>query len=65
MPTLLEKRLAMALKQRQRLGLFLLIGTYVFWPMFPGWEPFNIVDFASIPLLVGSFMLLFHPSCGQ
>jgi len=55
----------MALKQRQRLGLFLLIGTYVFWPMFPGWEPFNIVDFASIPLLVGSFMLLFHPSCGQ
>lgn len=43
----------------QKLGLLLAAATYIGWPFMPGWEPFNLVDFASIPLCVGSVMLIF------
>lgn len=47
--------------RNQKLGLFVFLATFFCWPLMPGYEPFNIVDFASMPLCVGSVMLLFHP----
>lgn len=45
--------------RHQKLGLFIIVATYVGWRFMPGYEPFNVVDFASMPLCVGGVMLLF------